>query len=237
MTVKNDRDYLYVIWKDPESRRQYVIGELSEDKSGKYEFCYCHEIDDARENGFELLISFDDVSKRYISNRLFPPFASRLPDRKRKDIGNILRKYSMTEYDEYSLLKRSGGALPIDNIKFIEPILQIPKDGLEKTFCIAGVRHWASCGGEECFKFNNVHENDDLRLELEPANVHDKYAVKVMDNSILIGYIPRYYSKELSYLINSGFSYKCVISKVQKNHECDECIQVSLKIQREKIYA
>lgn len=104
MSRKNGRDYMYVIWKDPKSRRQYTIGELS--KNGKYEFSYCHEIKEAIKNGFEALIAFDDIKKKYVSDNLFPSFASRLPDEKRKDINKILSKYNMIEYNEYTLLKK-----------------------------------------------------------------------------------------------------------------------------------
>lgn len=66
---------------------------------------------------------------------------------------------------------------------------------------------------------------------------YNEYAIKVIDNGVLVGYIPRYYSEQLSNLINMGFNYKCLINKVKKNNECDECIQVSLSIQRKKLYA
>ena len=51
---------------------------------------------------------FQDLNRVYKSEKLFPIFASRLPDRKRKDIKMILDKYDLEEYDEYMLLKRSG---------------------------------------------------------------------------------------------------------------------------------
>ena len=55
----------------------------------------------------------------YRSEELFPAFSSRLPDRKRKDIDKILKKYNLDEYDTYELLKRSGAKLPIDNLQFV----------------------------------------------------------------------------------------------------------------------
>jgi len=41
-----------------------------------------------------------------------PVFASRLPDPKRKDIDKILKKYNMSEYDQFTLLKKCQGRLP-----------------------------------------------------------------------------------------------------------------------------
>ena len=49
MSFKNGKDYLYLIWQDKVSRRQYIVGQLS--KNGQYEFCYSNEIKDALEAG------------------------------------------------------------------------------------------------------------------------------------------------------------------------------------------
>lgn len=118
---KDEKDCLYLIWKSEKSRKQYVIGQLV--KNGIYEFRYDKEIETAINDGFTLLLPFQDLCQVYRNKKLFPVFASRLPDRKRKDIQNILKKYGMDEYDEYTLLKRSGTRLPIDNFEFIDPIV------------------------------------------------------------------------------------------------------------------
>ena len=54
----------------------------------------------------------------YKYENLFPVFASRLPDRRRKDIKKILYKYGLLEYDSYELLRRSGAKLPTDHLQF-----------------------------------------------------------------------------------------------------------------------
>jgi len=117
---KDNRDYIYLIWKEPNTRRNYIVGQLS--RNGQYEFSYGHEINKAIENGFKPLISFEDVDKLYKSDTLFPTFTSRLPDKKRRGIEKILSKYNLKEYDAYKLLKRSGARLPIDNLEFIDPM-------------------------------------------------------------------------------------------------------------------
>ena len=55
MSVKDGRDYLYLIWKCASNRRQYIVGQLS--KNGQYEFRYGEEIEEAMEKGFMPLIS------------------------------------------------------------------------------------------------------------------------------------------------------------------------------------
>ena len=115
-----------LIWKSGESRKQYIVGQLT--KNSRYEFKYCEEIKEAMENGFVPLLCFPDLDKVYENERLFPIFSSRLPDKKRKNIQSILEKYGMETYDEYMLLKRSGARLPIDNFEFIDPILNADED-------------------------------------------------------------------------------------------------------------
>ena len=90
MAIKDCKDYLYLIWKCASNRRQYIVGQLT--KNGQYEFQYCEEIKEACEAGFTPLVSFEKLNIVYKSETLFPVFASRLPDRKRKDIKKILEK-------------------------------------------------------------------------------------------------------------------------------------------------
>lgn len=127
MSIKCGRDYIYLVWKDIKTRKQYIVGQLS--KNGQFEFSYGFEVKEAIKNGFKVLIPFGDINKVYKSDILFPAFSSRLPDMKRKGIEKILSKYGLEEYDSYKLLKRSGAKLPIDNLEFIDPIL----DELEDT--------------------------------------------------------------------------------------------------------
>jgi hypothetical protein len=132
MSIKDGRDYLLLIWKEPKTRRRYAIGELS--KNGQFEFSYGYEVQQAIEAGFELLIAFPDIRKVYTNKNLFPVFASRLPDPKRKDIDAILKKYGLAEYNPYNLLKRSGARLPIDNLEFIDPIFDFESGKVVRQF-------------------------------------------------------------------------------------------------------
>ena len=195
MSVKEGKDYLYLIWKCEETRRQYIVGQLT--RNGQYEFNYCEEIEEALKAGFKTLISFEDLNQIYTSKELFPVFSSRLPDRKRKDIDKILEKYGLQEYDSYQLLKRSGAKLPIDNIQFIDPILNF-EEAFEKVFYLAGARHYLECKGKLCTKENRVTRGDEVFLQHEKENPYDSNAVCVKDvDDRVLGYVPRYYSKAI----------------------------------------
>lgn len=231
MSKKDGKDYVYLIWKDPKSRRQYRVGQLS--KNGQYEFEYGFEIQQALEKGFELLISFDDLEKKYSSDKLFTPFRSRVPDKRRKGIQSILEKYGLNEYNEYEILKKSGGRLPIDSIEFIDPILDNGEDPIERNFYIAGPRHYIGCEGNCCDTSIELEYGEQLYLELEPSNKYDSHAVKVVKtNNILVGYLPRYYSEAVFEFISKGAEYALKVSEVNKGTNCNECLRAILNIKR-----
>lgn len=228
MSIKDGKDYLYLIWKCEETRRQYIVGQLT--KNGQYEFQYCEEIEEALKAGFSPLVSFEDLKQVYRRKELFPVFSSRLPDRKRKDINRILEKYGLEKYDSYQLLKKSGAKLPIDNIQFIDPILNF-KDAFEKVFYLAGVRHYLECEGKMCPKEGQVTRGDEVFLEHEKDNPYDKNAIRVMDgHGRMLGYVPRYYAQAFIRFMEEKRVKGCHVVNVDMQKRCDECISVSVKI-------
>ena len=170
MSVQGGKDYLFLIWKSGESGKQYIVGQLA--KNSQYEFKYYEEVREAIEDGFSPLLCFPDLDKVYKNERLFPVFASRLPDKKRKDIQSILKKYGMEQYDEYMLLKQSGARLPIDALQFIDPILSTD-ESLTRIFLAAGVRHYLKCDGIYCEKAIKITRGDEGFFKREFENEHD----------------------------------------------------------------
>lgn len=228
MSVKDGKDYLYLIWKSEQTRKQYIIGQLT--KNGQYEFQYGEEVQSAIADGFKPLLCFPDLDKVYKDNRLFTIFTCRLPDRKRKNIQTILDKYGLEEYDEYMLLKRSGARLPIDNLEFIDPILSFDKN-VTRIFYMAGVRHYMNCDGKDCAQAIKITRGDEVFLRIEPDNKYDQNAVQFLDVSgKILGYIPRYYSKGVTELLELGKKIVCHIYNVDKNKNCNECIKVIMEI-------
>jgi len=227
VSEKDGRDYIYLIWKEPSTRRNYIVGQLS--KNGQYEFSYGHEVQEAIKNGFELLIPFSDINKVYKSDMLFPTFSSRLPDKKRRGIEKILLKYDLQEYDEYELLKRSGARLPIDSLEFIEPIPKEYNGKIKRTFYIAGVRYYNDCKGGDCNKALHLEANNKLKFELDPKNQYDKNAVKIIDaKRNHVGYLPRYYSESMTNILTKVTLYTCTVLEVNKQNKCNECIKLSV---------
>lgn len=224
MSMINGRDFLYLIWHDRKTKKQYIVGTLS--KNGKYEFEYSNEIKEAMDNGFQPLIAFQDTSKKYENDSLFPAFATRLPDEKRVDIDKILEKYKMQKYDAYELLKRSGAKLPIDDLEFIDPIPDVEQE-VRRDFFVAGSRHYMNCEeGTKCTK-QSIEIGSQIELQSEPNNVNDKYAVKMLYKGNLIGYVPRYYARSIFSILNSNRKYTCKVIEVNYDNECRNCVKVN----------
>lgn len=224
---------LYVIWRDPRSRRNYIIGKLS--RSDKYTFEYCEEYKKALDVGWELLEAFPD-EQVYESDTLFAAFAGRLPDPKRRGIEAILKKYGLEEYDGYELLRRSTGRLPFDTYEFIDPIF--PEDEtVQRDFYLMGLRHYLGCNGEDCSAKSALVSGEKLVLVSEPDNESDPYAVKVETQTHqMLGYIPRYYSESVAVRLLKGMPYTCIIIEIGEDAICENCVKVRLRIPREPEY-
>jgi HipA-like protein len=237
MTRLYNRDYLICVWRDLETRQRFVIGKLS--RNGMYEFEYDGEgVADAKKHGFELLISFPDVKKTYTNESMFAVFKSRLPDKKRKNIDEILEKYNLAEYDDFELLKKTEGKLPIDTIEFIEPVFleSVTDKGITISFFVAGTRYHDFCEGdpkEGCNIELDIQVNDKLLLVPEPENEFDTNAVMIRskDNKYKIGYVPSFYAKAVSNAIRECYYTECIVKSIEKIN-CQECLKVNLEIKK-----
>lgn len=227
-----NNNYLYLIWKNPRSRRNYTVGRLEKNTNG-YAFEYCNEYKEAQEDGWGLVQAFPEI-KRYESEELFPVFSSRLPDKKRRNIEEILRKYGLSEYDGYELLKNSGGRLPIDTYEFINPIFDDDKT-VERDFYIVGIRHLSGCNGVSCKNRPKLQVSMKLELLPEPTNKYDEYAVQVQTKEKeLLGYIPRYYSQSICSRLKDNMTYDCIVVELNEDTNCQECVKVKLLMPKKK---
>ena len=218
---------LWLIWKEPLSHRRFKIGILIKLNDG-YEFSYVDpELGEARKVGFNFFPGFNDLSKTYKNNELFINIASRLPNKGRIDYLEILNSYNLDkESSDFDILKATRGRTLTDNYEFV------PAFDLNKIeFDVAGTRHCKDINKcKDFLKINRV-----LYLEPEPNNKNDENAVKVVlkENGKLyhLGYVPRYYSKELLNELNKGVKYSAMIQNLKFNSPfSDENIVVNVKL-------
>lgn len=219
---------LWMIWKAPISRRRFIIGELSKNEKD-YCFKYINpELEAAKEKGFSYFPGFNNLNETYISNTLFANIETRLPNPSRPDYLEILNSYGLeANSTEIEILRATKGRLLTDNFEFV-PLFN-RNNKIE--FDIAGTSHHLL--EEKVRKLLKV--NDNLELEQEPDNKEDEYAIKVLyefeNKKVLLGYVPRYYSKDLASLLAEGIKYSAKIESLKLESEIsDEDVTASVKL-------
>ena len=203
---------MWLIWKNPSTRRRYKIGSLKFDNN--YTFTYINpELDDAKISGFDYFPGFEDINKTYTSNRLFANIETRLPNPSRPDYLEILNLYGLdAESSALEILEATKGRLITDNYEFV------PSFNTNKIdFDIAGTKHCKDV--EKCKKYLTI--NDKLELELDSSNQYDNNAIKIICNKngrkYHIGYVPRYYAKELTEVLKKNVNYSAMIMSLNFN--------------------
>lgn len=221
------KDELWLIWKDPISRRRYKVGTLIKNFN-KYKFSYVNpELDDAKLVGFKYFPGFEDLTKVYESEKLFVNIATRLPNDTRPDYLEILNCYNLdTDSDNFEILKATRGRTYTDNYEFVPAF-----DPSKIEFDVAGTSHCNDI--EECKNYLKV--NKKLYLEHEPENPKDKNAIKIIfkenDKSYHLGYVPRYYSRELLEELKKGIQYSAMIQSLNlESQMSDENITANVKL-------
>ena len=80
---------------------------------------------------------------------------------------------------------------------------------------MAGTRH---CSDIKLCR-NLIHIDDRLLFEMDDTNPYDEHAIKVIfhkdGKNYHLGYVPRYYSKYLTDVLNDCISYSAMIEKVR----------------------
>ncbi len=210
---------LWLIWKEPKNRQRFTIGLLNYN-GNEYQFEYINpELEDACQGGFSFYPGFENLNQKYVSKELFPP--------KRPDYLEILNSYNLdTSASDLDILIATKGRLITDNYEFV-PVFNLNKIEFE----IAGISHSKDIG--HCKEI--LKENVPLILEPEKENKQDKYAIKILvkinGQFYHLGYVPRYYSKNLSESLEKSISYSAMIEKVRfESLLSDENITVVVKL-------
>lgn len=221
------KDELWLIWKEPTSRRRYKIGSLIK-QSNQYKFTYINpELDDARSHGFKYFPGFEDLTKLYESETLFTNISTRLPNDTRPDYLEILNCYNLEkDSDDFDILKATRGRTFTDNYEFVPAF-----DPSKIEFDVAGTSHCKDV--EECK--DHLKVNEKLYLEPEPENPKDPNAIKIIfkenDKSYHLGYVPRYYCKELLDELRKGTQYSAMIQSLNLESQLsDENITANVKL-------
>ncbi|MFR0822642.1 MAG: HIRAN domain-containing protein [Clostridia bacterium] len=204
------RKELWLIWKEPNTRRRYTVGTLIQDIDG-YTFKYFQDtVKSIEKLGFDFFPGFEETEKIYHSNKLFTSILNRLPNPIRTDYETILKSYGLSRNSsEVEILEITKGRLLTDNYEFVPAF---NKNKIE--FDLAGTRHCQDF--EKCRDILKI--GDKLILELEDKNKYDENAIVVLfdeEKRYKIGYVPRYYSKPLAELLKEDVTYSAKVINIK----------------------
>lgn len=229
---------LWLIWRGPtkENRRRYRVGTLKwSNDEGEYTFEYDSDFKLARENGFVGYPGFDDFSEGHVyrsgSADLFHNISARVPKPKRDDYLDILNKHNLDPTaSEYDILIATRGRQLTDNFEFVPAF---SKDKIE--FEVSGVGYRDEEKIRRYWDRGLLREDAKIILEPDPDNQNDKNAIKIIfpvqEEEVFIGYVPRYYSEDLTNILKAGVEYSAVISRIDLNTKNkDEKISAKIRL-------
>lgn len=199
--MKNDST-LYLAWQDPRSRLWFPIGRLTfEDK--QYHFVYLKgAIEAQKKGGFEPLLSFPELSRKYTSTELFPVFSNRLMSRSRPEYPKFIHWLNMPqdEDDPIALLARSGGRRETDTLTVFPGPEPNEEGKYHIHFFSHGLRYLPECAIE---RINRFQPGDKLLLAHEFQNPYDPQALTLnTEDHHIVGYCPRYLGKTIFQLLS-----------------------------------
>ncbi len=145
----------------------------------------------------------------------------------------LLNVYNLNQNStKWDILVSTKGRLITDNYEFVKPF-----DYSEVEFDVAGTNYAKDIN--ECKDL--LHINGKVFLECENDNTMDSYAIKVMlyhnNKQYHLGYVPRYYSKELAGILNQSISYSALIQNLNfESNFRDEDITVNVKLIFDRSY-
>jgi len=200
---------LVVAWQHPESRLISPIGFLTYD-GNSYRFDYIRHALDVVD--FQPLLGFPDLRRSYNSEDLFPLFAQRAMDPRRRDYQRYLTRLGLDEEaSPLEQIARSQGRRQGDSIQLL-PEPEVSGGELAFLFLVNGTRHVLEpmiLEGQELHVSNETLENvlarlrpgDPLALVSQPKNPANDLAVVVTGMSVPLGWVPDLLLEDLHELL------------------------------------
>ncbi|MEB3065672.1 hypothetical protein [[Mycobacterium] zoologicum] len=152
-----------------------------------YKFTYLAQV--AEEHAFVPIVGFGDIRRHYQSPRLFPSFADRVMSAKRPDRPEYLAALDLeVNAGAWEILSASGGHREGDPIELVSlPSFESATGRTSACFLAHGVRHR---GAEVSDHITALVPGHRLALERDPTNGFNPQAVRVVDRSMHLGFVP-----------------------------------------------
>lgn len=190
---------LFVVWQEPDTRRWVPVARLTRD-NGTFRFTYTKgALESEKFAGFGRM---DNLRASYESKELFPLFANRILPKSRSDYRAYLHWLGLDERsaDDLEVLARSGGMRATDTLEII-PCPEPTSDNKYVVYFFSHGLRYLSTKDQERVSLLNAGER--LYLMRDMQNRVDAMALlmRTDDPISVVGYCPRYYSKEFSVLL------------------------------------
>lgn len=180
---------IYLTWRKGKGYRRKIIGVIKKNATDGVRFNYLLKgVEEAQKDGFTPYIDFPDTSKVYTENVL-DIFGQRLIKTERPDLKKYLDFWDIDpkyQDDKFYLLAYTQGMLSTDNFEFLADFY--PKKSLRFVSEICGLTHFK-------VKSGTLNVGDNLFYELEKDNPKDPFAVKVLKDNQILGYVKMVHSK------------------------------------------
>jgi len=196
--MNDDVNAVYLAWQDAETRSWHVVGLLTSDANG-YVFRYTKGAQ--KSPRFVSFSGMNDLTKKYISKRMFPLFSNRILSPNRPEYPNFIKWLGLpSDAGPIEILGRSGGTRETDKLEMFSKIKPNNDNSFEHIFFCHGLRHLSESATKRLLK---LRKGEDLLLCLDSQNGFDKNAViiRAADPAEILGYIPRYLANAISTLI------------------------------------
>lgn len=202
---------LFLTWQSNKDRNErHLVGALKRLDSG-FEFSYLVETpdyNDALVKGFQGYPAFP-LNKGPFTNDVMATFMKRLPPRSRRDFRKYLVNHHLPEtFDgsDFDLIAHTGVQLPSDGFDLI-PNLEEAEVPFDYLMQVAGTRHYLTYEQASKIDLYSVVE-----LKLEDDNKFDCYAVAVLVDGVVIGYVNKLFCATVRKLMERNL--KCYIAQI-----------------------
>jgi HIRAN domain len=193
---------LYVFWQSPESRSWFPVGILRRAREA-FEFVYTRGANEAA--GFIPFGRMSDLYKRYESRELFPLFSNRVLSAKRPEYNQFLHWIAAEQQadDPFVILSRTGGKRATDSLVLYSKPEPNERNEFDLFFLCHGIEHLPR---KASGRVEVLSVDEPLFPMFDVLNPYDRNAVAIRtgDPRHLIGYVPRFFAKELRTCIESA---------------------------------
>jgi hypothetical protein len=196
-----NKDLIFVAWRDPQNKSWYPIAKLSIDQNDIYSFVYTKG---AIKSQFPRFPKMDEITE-YKSTELFPLFYNRIISEKRPDFDNLLKWLDINKQkpNPLKILALTEGTKPTDHLEFFQCPVKSLRNKLEVPFIVHGLQYLPK---QALKRIDDLEVGERLYLTPDPQNEFDSNAIILRTNNPVyaIGYCPRYLCSDFLELLRTN---------------------------------